>query len=936
MNLDQVNDFTYSLPAGYMYVIGEDLVVHRMSGRSWSREDWLLYNYSVHPPVQEVDGDGINLQVNRQDDQLRNKVDRLLMRVEELERDSEEKDKLVKKQKRRLEKKSRKKDKKDRKRRKKRKKEANGLTSVTFSLSGSSKTPVVPVNMSSGTGFQGFKNPERKIKKFRADLSQEAYGVLTSSKITSQTMKDILQGKFIHLHEFLPCSEDVEPRHTVSLENGHLKLEETKKKQISSMKDWHRAFAVYESINLALFPSRGLEFSEYRNRIAGFFSLYEVHAVLRYDVLFRRAAQQGNKMLSESDHMLESRHLFPYRLSNSSICKDCGEVSHRFGEWCSRTASYHKPRMFANGTVCSHFNRDEPCPFGSTCRFPHVCRVCGSRGHGSASHPTNNRERKAISDKASEQYVCSHLNVDRILQDCTDFPQLQLLTDIMIHGASINYFGNRGFKRTHLRYTLPEKHQKEVSDILAKEVQSGYRRVISREEIDQLDSFWVHPLSVAFKKSYGLRTSKMRLVDDCSVNGLNSMISIPEVPLQCWENMISFIRKHRGRLFIGKSDVKAAYKIVVVRPEDQCLLGTFFDGKYYVNTRLPFGLRSSSFLWGVVANALKHAVTRACSNTMEGDFFIDVYVDDFIFIATTPQDSITLMETFLTISRTWGIPISMKKTHYPSQDALEVLGIMVDVRSRRLSVPEERLSNLKMELERFSSSMINRKELQSLCGHVLWISRIITAGKAFTFRLREALRSMENSNSSHISKDGLKDLQWWSRVPFKSSYTIKKQTRHKWIGLYSDASTSWGFGFVLGKRWYGNGSWGSISDFLNVITDRDMNINELEMLTVLIMIASLRQHLKDTHIIMECDNKVTVDALNNSSASTPILRAFTRVFHYMASDMNSSFHLIHVPGKKNEIADELSRNNIPNCLQNGKKVHIAMEYLGRWWRLSEE
>ena len=44
---------------------------------------------------------------------------------------------------------------------------------------------------------------------------------------------------------------------------------------------------------------------------------------------------------------------------------------------------------------------------------------------------------------------------------------------------------------------------------------------------------------------------------------------------------------------LAKYDVKSAYRQVLVHPEDRPLLSMCWQGSYYVNTTLPFGLRSA-------------------------------------------------------------------------------------------------------------------------------------------------------------------------------------------------------------------------------------------------------------------------------------------------------------------------------------------------------
>ena len=48
-------------------------------------------------------------------------------------------------------------------------------------------------------------------------------------------------------------------------------------------------------------------------------------------------------------------------------------------------------------------------------------------------------------------------------------------------------------------------------------------------------------------------------------------------------------RAGRGAL-LAKIDIKSAYRIVGVHPEDHLLLGMLWDEELYVDTALPFGL----------------------------------------------------------------------------------------------------------------------------------------------------------------------------------------------------------------------------------------------------------------------------------------------------------------------------------------------------------
>ena len=54
---------------------------------------------------------------------------------------------------------------------------------------------------------------------------------------------------------------------------------------------------------------------------------------------------------------------------------------------------------------------------------------------------------------------------------------------------------------------------------------------------------------------------------------------------------------------MAEIDIKHAFRLCPVRPQDYQLLGMCWNGKYYIDTRLPFGSRSSPFIFNSFADA---------------------------------------------------------------------------------------------------------------------------------------------------------------------------------------------------------------------------------------------------------------------------------------------------------------------------------------------
>ena len=73
------------------------------------------------------------------------------------------------------------------------------------------------------------------------------------------------------------------------------------------------------------------------------------------------------------------------------------------------------------------------------------------------------------------------------------------------------------------------------------------------------------------------------------------------------------VARAAGRLGVGtllaKLDVRSAYCLIPVHPDDRPLLGFQWQGVQYVDGILPFGLRSAPKIFTAVADALEW-VTR--------------------------------------------------------------------------------------------------------------------------------------------------------------------------------------------------------------------------------------------------------------------------------------------------------------------------------------
>ena len=56
---------------------------------------------------------------------------------------------------------------------------------------------------------------------------------------------------------------------------------------------------------------------------------------------------------------------------------------------------------------------------------------------------------------------------------------------------------------------------------------------------------------------------------------------------------------------LAKVDIKSAYRIIPVHPEDRLLLGMQWENQLFIDAALPFGLRSAPKIFSVVADMIE-------------------------------------------------------------------------------------------------------------------------------------------------------------------------------------------------------------------------------------------------------------------------------------------------------------------------------------------
>ena len=135
---------------------------------------------------------------------------------------------------------------------------------------------------------------------------------------------------------------------------------------------------------------------------------------------------------------------------------------------------------------------------------------------------------------------------------------------------------------------------------------------------------------------------------------------------------------------MAKTDRKSAFRIVPVHPSDRWLLGLEWKGNFFVDTTLPFGLRSAPKIFNAIADAVQFISVK------KGIRWVTHYLDDFLVLEQPESDeckeALSLLQE---ICQRLGIPLAPEKILGPST-VLEFLGIIIDTVRLTIHLPERK------------------------------------------------------------------------------------------------------------------------------------------------------------------------------------------------------------------------------------------------------
>ena len=200
------------------------------------------------------------------------------------------------------------------------------------------------------------------------------------------------------------------------------------------------------------------------------------------------------------------------------------------------------------------------------------------------------------------------------------------------------------------------------------------------------------------------------------------------------DNITNKVKQLGKGCHLYKNDLSRAFKHVKLDPKDYNLLGLRLND-LYIDSRLPFRFQHGLALFQRLSNAVHFIMSQR-------GFSVTNYVDDIIghSLVRKSHDSYQNLRILLT---ELGFDISEKKV-VKLATKVTCLGVDIDTEKFTVSMPPDKVAEILLECRSWAHKQhFTKRQLQSLLGKLLYITKCVRLSRPFLNRMLDLLRSSD-------------------------------------------------------------------------------------------------------------------------------------------------------------------------------------------------
>ena len=468
-----------------------------------------------------------------------------------------------------------------------------------------------------------------------------------------------------------------------------------------------------------------------------------------------------------------------------------------------------------------------------------------------------------------------------------DFPKI--LENIARYGARVGYEG------PHIRirgrnHSSAYRISDEISDNIASEVTAG--RLIPITETSLPPAFFISPLGAVEKKANGQRTGWRRIHDLSFPHSSSVNDGIPKhygtLQYQTLDDAIKLITSAGRYSKLRKHDLEDAFRMIPVSPYDYWLFVFEWNNTLYVDIFLPFGLRTSPFIFNLFAEGLHWILEHVFHRQLVH------YLDDFLLVNDPDPEFFGQLASYLGFYE----KVSKRADGYQA----DFLGIELDTDAMQARLPPDKQARALAAVQSLLQlDRVTHCTLERLLGFLSFCTRVLPLGRPFLRNLFTFLNRLSHIHphaTARINAAAKRDLQWWSTfLPCWSGIQMISAAPRKHIHLYTDAS---------GVK--GIGGWFSSNAFSARVprSHRGRHIDWKEAYAIVFAFAQWSALWHNCLVEIHCDNQTIVSAIKSQSIRGPAIDLLQALFLVTTLD-NIKIQATWLSSQDNWIADALSR-----------------------------
>ncbi|KAI8496663.1 hypothetical protein Bbelb_253180 [Branchiostoma belcheri] len=378
------------------------------------------------------------------------------------------------------------------------------------------------------------------------------------------------------------------------------------------------------------------------------------------------------------------------------------------------------------------------------------------------------------------------------------------------------------------------------------------------------------------------------------------------------DKLVDVTRYVEPNSFQTKCDDKSGYDHVSIRPSSRTLLGFQWAGYWFVCNTLPFGFKSSAFVYNTLGLAatgyirsLGVPATQYIDDRHAGQLRV-AGAGGQVAVCST-QDNFRRAEAAVFIMTSilvrLGYVIGLEKSILIPTLCLVFLGYLIKSITCSFGIPvKKRVSFRDLRLSILEESVISVKTLQRFVGKAISFTLAVPAAQLFTRECNLAIgKALRKGGLIRVVGDLRREIEHWAFVDDWRDDWPWREEKHVVVSIASDASKSkWG-GVIradtagpteVGDMWLPG--------------ERSYGIPTKEALALLRVLQAAGHLLDNARVDALVDSMTVVDAWRAKGGKTKSIFDVLKDIFWLLLKHNSTLNLFHVRSDRNP-ADPPSR-----------------------------